>query len=135
MINVSYPIISCHKVRSGEDRLVSIKEGEAAGRHVVIVDDLVQSGNTLIQCAEVLRRHGASRVSAFVCHAIFPCEAWKKFVHSADKLGKGQLLHFWITNTHPVATQIADCPPFHLLSIGHIVKQVILDEMPTKSFL
>ena len=27
-----------------------IKEGDARGRHVVIVDDLVQSGGTLIEC-------------------------------------------------------------------------------------
>lgn len=40
----------CNKVRAGEQRIVRIKEGDPRGRHVVIVDDLVQSGSTLIEC-------------------------------------------------------------------------------------
>eukprot|EP01018_Ginkgo_biloba_P009497 Gb_38970 [translate_table: standard] len=42
--------IICTKVREGEQRLVRLKEGNPAGRHVVIVDDLVQTGGTLIEC-------------------------------------------------------------------------------------
>jgi phosphoribosylpyrophosphate synthetase len=37
-------IITCAKVRDGDKRIVRIKEGEASGKHVYIVDDLVQSG-------------------------------------------------------------------------------------------
>lgn len=42
--------IICAKVREGDQRIVRIKEGDPSGRHVVIVDDLVQSGGTLIEC-------------------------------------------------------------------------------------
>lgn len=42
--------IICNKVREGDQRFVRIKEGDPRGRHVVIVDDLVQSGGTLIEC-------------------------------------------------------------------------------------
>jgi phosphoribosylpyrophosphate synthetase len=42
--------VICNKVREGEQRIVRIKEGDPRGRHVVIVDDLVQSGSTLIEC-------------------------------------------------------------------------------------
>ncbi len=51
--------IICTKVRDGAKRLVQIKEGEPRGRHVVIVDDLVQSGGTLIECHNALLRNGA----------------------------------------------------------------------------
>ena len=40
-------------MREGDKRIVRLKEGEANGRHVVIVDDLVQSGGTLIECQVV----------------------------------------------------------------------------------
>ena len=40
----------CAKVREGDQRMVRIKEGDPRGRHIVIVDDLVQSGGTLIEC-------------------------------------------------------------------------------------
>lgn len=42
--------IVCAKVREGDQRIVRIKEGDPSGRHIVIVDDLVQSGGTLIEC-------------------------------------------------------------------------------------
>ena len=37
-----YPHIVCIKVRDGDSRKVVVKDGEAAGRHCVILDDLVQ---------------------------------------------------------------------------------------------
>ena len=41
-------------MRDGDKRIVRLKEGVAKGRHVVIVDDLVQSGGTLIECQRLL---------------------------------------------------------------------------------
>ncbi|XP_044491215.1 ribose-phosphate pyrophosphokinase 3, chloroplastic isoform X2 [Mangifera indica] len=49
-----FPMIVCNKVREGDQRIVRIKEGDPRGRHVVIVDDLVQSGGTLIECQDYL---------------------------------------------------------------------------------
>jgi hypothetical protein len=46
--------VICTKVRDGDKRIVRLKEGVAKGRHVVIVDDLVQSGGTLIECQRLL---------------------------------------------------------------------------------
>ena len=37
------PMVVCAKVHEGDKRIVRIKEGNPAGFHVVIVDDLVQS--------------------------------------------------------------------------------------------
>lgn len=116
----AYPIVICHKIRDGDRRvlfrcfdialwhslrthfeqIVTVKEGDVVGRHVVIVDDLVQTGGTLIGAATSLKDagldcvvyiwmnpittplffKGALRVSAYVTHGIFPNMSWKKFV-------------------------------------------------------
>lgn len=47
--------VICTKVRDGDKRIVRLKEGQPRGRHVVIVDDLVQSGGTLLECQKLLR--------------------------------------------------------------------------------
>ncbi|KAL2319102.1 hypothetical protein Fmac_032978 [Flemingia macrophylla] len=69
------------KVREGDKRIVRIKEGNVCGHHVVIVDDLVQSGGTLIKCQKVLAAHGAAKVSAYVTHGVFPNQSWMRFTH------------------------------------------------------
>lgn len=65
----AYDQLVCTKVRDGKARKVSIKEGDATGRHVVIVDDLVQSGGTLIECQKVLAAAGAKH-GAFRRHPV-----------------------------------------------------------------
>jgi len=78
-----WPVITCLKIREGNKRIVTIKEGEEhiKGALVFIVDDLVKTGGTLIECKNVLLKRGATRVSAFVTHAVFPDESWKKIYH------------------------------------------------------
>lgn len=72
--------VICTKVREGDQRIVKLKEGDPKGRHVVIVDDLVQSGSTLIECQKMLAERGAAKVSAYVTHGVFPEDSWKRFV-------------------------------------------------------
>ena len=42
-------------MRDGDKRIVRLKEGSPQGRHVVIVDDLVQSGGTLMECQKLIK--------------------------------------------------------------------------------
>jgi len=83
-------VIICHKVRDGDKRVVKMKEGDVVGKHCVIVDDLVQSGGTLIECARELLRNGAACVSAYVTHAIFPQDSYRKFLHQQPNNGTQQ---------------------------------------------
>ena len=78
--------VVCTKVRQGDKRIVTLKEGEPKGKHVVIVDDLVQTGGTLVECGKVLQKHGAKALSAFCTHGVFPNESWKRFSEGAAKV-------------------------------------------------
>lgn len=62
------------KIRRG-DRSVDIsfaEGGSVAGRPVLLVDDIVSSGGTLIACARALTAAGATTVDAVITHALFP---------------------------------------------------------------
>jgi len=54
----SFPSVVCHKIRDGDNRIVEIRDGleYVANAHCVIVDDLVKSGGTIIECALVLQQ-------------------------------------------------------------------------------
>lgn len=82
-----YPEIICTKVRDGAKRIVRLKEGAPRGRHVVIVDDLVQSGGTLLECGKLLALTGAEAVSAYATHGVFPQRSFEKFTAPAPKGG------------------------------------------------
>ena len=64
-------------MRDGDKRIVRLKEGEPRHRHVVIVDDLVQSGGTLIECQKLL----ASQVRRCCLHnCVIPCASCREGV-------------------------------------------------------
>ena len=43
--DLGYEVVTCGKVRSGETRKVTIQDGSPDGKNVIIIDDLVQTGN------------------------------------------------------------------------------------------
>ncbi|KAI8011151.1 Ribose-phosphate pyrophosphokinase 4 [Camellia lanceoleosa] len=113
-----FPMVVCAKVREGDKRIVRLKEGSPTGCHVVIVDDLVQSGGTLIECQKVLAAHGAAKVSAYVTHSVFPKRSLERFVHKNEDSEKA-FAYFWITDSCPLTVKaIANKAPFEVLSLA-----------------
>lgn len=114
-----FPEIICTKVRDGAKRLVQIKEGEPRGRHVVIVDDLVQSGGTLIECHNALMSKGAKHVSAFVTHGVFPNFSWMKFKADTGAGASDGFRYFWMSDSCPQTVRdITGKAPFEVLSLA-----------------
>jgi ribose-phosphate pyrophosphokinase len=116
------PLITCQKVRSGDRRLVSIKEGSPQGKHVVIVDDLVMTGGTLLESAKILRQQGAIGVSAYVTHGVFPQQSWQKFINAGFD-------HFWLSDSCPQTVKaIHHRPPFEILSLSESIARIIIED-------
>ncbi|KAF8043458.1 hypothetical protein BT93_A1711 [Corymbia citriodora subsp. variegata] len=114
----NFPAVVCTKVREGDKRIVRLKEGNPSGCHVVIVDDLVQSGGTLIECQKVLAANGAAKVSAYVTHAVFPKRSWERFTFNGEGSDKG-FTYFWITDSCPHTVKaIGNQAPFEVLSLA-----------------
>ncbi len=112
--------ILCDKVRSGDDRKVTIKEGDPRNKHVFIVDDLVQTGGTLLACKEALLSDGALSASAFVTHGVFPQQSWHSFIAAGFDT-------VWITDSCPLtALDVGRTPPFQVLSLSRLITQHIL---------
>ena len=52
------------------------------GRPVLLVDDIVSSGGTLVACARNIIEAGATSVDAVVTHALFPPDTTEEFVRA-----------------------------------------------------
>jgi len=121
MFEKDFPLITCIKIREGGRRNVKIKEGLVTDRHCFIVDDLVMTGGTLIECAKALKSAGASKVSAYVTHAVFPNSSWKKFQSCEVSFDS-----FYITDSIPHAVDISQHRPFKLLSLCDVISNALL---------
>ncbi|AWK87262.1 ribose-phosphate diphosphokinase [Azospirillum thermophilum] len=80
------PVVG-RKVRRG-DRDVTValpEDAPLAGRPVVIVDDVISSGETIFSCARAARAMGAASVRVFGVHALFGGEISRRF--EAEGLG------------------------------------------------
>ncbi len=56
--------------------------GDVAGKDVLMVDDMTESGGTLCAAAEVLKQHGAARIFAGVSHGVLNDAARKRLADS-----------------------------------------------------
>lgn len=78
--------ITCGKERSGEDRIITIKEWNPIWANVIIVDDLIQTGGTIRQAAKMLRKKWALSVRAFAPHGVFPSYSYLSLAQDLDEL-------------------------------------------------
>ena len=58
--------------------------GEVKDRNVLIVDDLVDTGGTLVQAVHAVKKHGARAVYAACTHAILSDKAWQRIQACED---------------------------------------------------
>jgi ribose-phosphate pyrophosphokinase len=68
-LEVSLAIIDKRRERAGVSEVMHVI-GDVAGRRCVLVDDIVDSGGTLINAAEALLAAGASSVRAYCTHGV-----------------------------------------------------------------
>jgi ribose-phosphate pyrophosphokinase len=68
-LNSDLAIIDKRRDRAGISEVMNVI-GDVAGRHCIIVDDIVDSGGTLCNAAAALVAHGAHSASVYVTHGV-----------------------------------------------------------------
>ena len=64
------------KTRRGDRRVaVALPDVKVCDRHVVLVDDMISTGRTLVEAARTLTKAGAARVDVAATHALFSEDA------------------------------------------------------------
>lgn len=113
--------IICGKTRDGDKRVVTLKEGNPQGRDVVIIDDLIQTGGTIIEAAEMLRKQGAKSVRAFAPHGVFPKDSHIRLAGYLDELVVTDSIPENIERAKGVANM-------RVVSIGGLVERIMTKE-------
>jgi ribose-phosphate pyrophosphokinase len=68
-INAPLAIIDKRRERAGESEVMNVI-GEVAGTTCILIDDIVDSGGTLVNAADALIAQGATEVFAYITHGV-----------------------------------------------------------------
>jgi ribose-phosphate pyrophosphokinase len=68
-VNAPLAIIDKRRERAGESEVMNVI-GEVEGTTCILIDDIVDSGGTLVNAAEALLKHGAGDVYAYLTHGV-----------------------------------------------------------------
>jgi len=93
---------------------VMAMNARVGGRRVVIYDDMIRTGSSLIEAARSYREAGASGVCAIATHGVFPGDSLNRIRSS------GQIDMIVTTDTHPRARQL-ECGFLKVLSIANVI--------------
>jgi ribose-phosphate pyrophosphokinase len=100
--DLGVPAVFVFKRRRGpETTEVTAVSSRFSGEHVVIYDDMIRTGTTLINAARAYREAGAARVSAVATHGEFAGDAWERIQSS------GLFDAIACTDSHPRARELA----------------------------
>lgn len=115
-LNGSLILVNKNRPAHNEAEITSII-GEVEGKNVLIVDDMIDTGNTFIKCAEALKDKGALNVYGVVVHPVFSGNAIEKFENSygIDKL--------FVTNSIPLREK---SEKIEVVSLDELISEAII---------
>ncbi len=93
--------------------------GEVEGRTCVIMDDIVDTANTLCRASDALKEHGATRVLAYCTHAVLSGSA-------VQRIAESSLDEVVVTDTIPLRGDAQGCKKIRVLSVAGLLAETIL---------
>ncbi|MPL70137.1 Ribose-phosphate pyrophosphokinase [bioreactor metagenome] len=88
--------VMCYKQRNKPNEIGTMQLiGDVSGKHVILVDDIVDTGNTLCKAAEVIKTKGAKSVRAMITHPVLSGDA-------VEKIENSQMEELIVTDTIPL---------------------------------
>ena len=92
--------------------------GDVKNKTCIIVDDIIDSGGTIVNAVDALKRNGANEVYVFITHAVLSGDAVKKIKNSKIK-------KLVITDTIENAQKIKNNNKIEVLSIASLMSEAI----------
>jgi ribose-phosphate pyrophosphokinase len=115
--NAPLAIVDKRRERPGESEVMNII-GDVAGRHCVLIDDIVDSGGTLCNAAQALIGAGAKSVAAYITHGVLSGGAVARVANSA-------LTELVITDTILATDAARDCARIRVLTVAPLIGEAI----------
>ena len=110
-------IVDKRRPRPGVSEVMNII-GEVEGRACMLIDDIVDSGGTLVNAAEALLKAGATEVSAYITHGVLSGEA-------AARIASSHLKELVVTDSIQASEDVAKTANIRHMSIAGLMGEAI----------
>lgn len=122
-------MVICYKHRKKANEIGDMRViGEVKGKHVVLVDDMVDTAGTLTTAADMMIQQGALSVRAVCTHPVLSGSAY-------DRIEQSHMMELIVTDTLPSKKS----PKIKILSIApmfaNVIKNVACNESISKNFI
>jgi ribose-phosphate pyrophosphokinase len=92
--------------------------GEVDGRTCVLMDDMVDTANTLCEAGAALKRKGAKKVLAYCTHPVLSGKA-------IERIASSEIDELVVTDTIPLSEEAQGCDKIRQLSIANLFAETI----------
>ena len=116
-INAPLAIIDKRRERAGESEVMNVI-GDCAGYTCILIDDIVDSGGTLVNAADALLANGAKDVYAYITHGVLSGGA-------AARIAGSRLKELVITDSILPTEAVSKAPNIRTLSIAGLIGEAI----------
>jgi ribose-phosphate pyrophosphokinase len=116
-INAPLAIVDKRRERAGESEVMNVI-GEVAGHTCILIDDIVDSGGTLVNAADALLKQGAKDVYAYISHGVLSGSA-------VERIAKSRLKELVITDSIQATEALLATPNIRILPIGSLIGEAI----------
>lgn len=107
------------KQRSKPNEIESMRlMGNVENKIAIMVDDIIDTGGTMIKASDLLLENGAKEVYMLACHGLFSG-------NSIQNISKSKIKKIIVTNTTPISKSIYSCPKINVLDVSWLCAEAI----------
>ena len=117
LLNVGLAIVDKRRPKPGQSQVMNVI-GDVKGKTCLIVDDIIDSGGTIVNAAKALKDRGAKEVYVYITHGVLSGEA-------VNKIKKSVIRNLVITDTIDNNDKIKGVKNIEVLPISGLMGEAI----------
>ena len=116
-LDIGIAIIDKRRPSPGKSQVMNVI-GNVNGKNCIIVDDIIDSGGTIVNAAQALINRGAKEVHVYITHGVLSGEA-------VNKIKKSKIKKLVITDTIDNSDKIRNTSNIEVLTISNLLGEAI----------
>ena len=117
MLNIDLAIIDKRRPKPGKSEVMNVI-GKVNKKTCIIVDDIIDSGGTIVNAAKALKNNGAKDVHVYCSHGVLSGNA-------VEKIKNSKIKNLVITDTIDNINKVKRAKNIEILTISHLVGEAI----------